>query len=625
MKERDKAKKQKKFSEYRILRNKVSTLVRDAKKRYFSKMINENYDTVHLWRAMNAITNKTRNTNPRYSQVHSANTFNNFFLSQANQADNTHTPYSSVRLEEFSRAKLRSHDSCIIPNITVFEVGKVICSLPNKKSMGSDTISTYLLKTSLPYIIEPLTYIYNISIQTNIFPKEFKIAKVIPLQKTRDTTELTNFRPISLLSILSKPLEKHIHKHLTLHIDRHNLLHSFQSGFRKFHSCHTALVRLCDTFLSAINKREMAAAVFLDFRKAFDLVDHNILTHKLQFYINNNLTVKFLSSFLQGRLQRVYVDGEYSQLGKVSCGVPQGSILGPLLFSLYVNDLPLHISNTNVSCDLFADDSSLHTCSTNLSQLKSDLQDSLTDVSNWCTQNKMILHPQKTKSMLITTRQKHQRAPLELKLMLHNNLIEQVSSHKVLGITIDDEFKWQIHINNINKTIARNLHLLRKLNYFVDNDAKKLFFTAHCLSHINYASSTWCGAAQIHMKKLNSLHRRGLKLISGHPTISDNSNTHSSDILSLPNQFRYNIAVFMFKVRQGLTPNYISHFFTEAPARYGSSNFILPRTRVDLYRTSLTFSGSTVWNSLPPTIKSCNSLSQFKASLKRYMLQPRPI
>jgi hypothetical protein len=235
----------------------------------------------------------------------------------------------------------------------------------------------------------------------------------------------------------------------------------------------------------------------------------------------------------------------------------------------------------------------------------------------------MVIHPQKTKSMLIATRQKHQRAPLELDLILNDHPIEQVSSHKVLGITIDDEFKWQIHINNISRTVARNLHLLRKLKYYVDSNALKLFFSAHCLSHINYASSIWCGAAQIQMKKLNSLHRRGVKLISRCPqnksSDSDNVNTYSANILSLQNQFDYNIAVCVFKIRHGLAPSYLSQLFIEAPARYGSYNFILPRTRVDLYKTSLAFSGSAVWNSLPPNIKSCNTLSSFKLNLKKHM------
>ena len=625
MKERDKAKKDKDFPKFKTLRNKVSTLVRDAKRTFFSKMIHNNCDTVHLWRAMNAITKKAPSTNSGSTQVHSADSFNNFFLSQAKQTGvhNSGAPYSSARLREFCHSKLNPHDTCVIPDITVFEVGKIISSLTNKRSTGADTISTYLLKTSLPYILEPLTYVYNTSIRKNTFPKDFKLAKVIPLQKTRGNTELNNFRPISLLSVLSKPLEKHIHKHLISHIERSNLLYSFQSGFRKYHSCHTALVRLCDTWLSAINRREMAAAVFLDFRKAFDLIDHDILIHKLHLYLQNKRTVDLLSTFLQGRLQCVYVDGAYSQTGVVSCGVPQGSVLGPLLFCIYINDLPLHISNSNVTCDLFADDSSLHTCSPNISQIVSDLQESLNDVSEWSTDNHMVLHPQKTKSMLIATRQKHQRAPLELNLTLNDNPIEQISSHKVLGVTIDDEFKWQIHINNISKTVARNLHLLRKLTYFVDTQASKLFFTAHCLSHINYASSTWCGAAQVHMRKLNSLHRRGVKLISNYPQTdqSDNANFNicSTNMLSLQDQFYYNIAVFMFKIRHGLAPSYLSQFFVEAPTRYGSCNFILPRTRVDLFKTSLAFSGSAAWNLLPPTVKAYNSLSSFKANLKRSM------
>ena len=146
--------------------------------------------------------------------------------------------------------------------------------------MGPDNINSMMLKLALPYAVESLTYIYNLCIQQNIFPSALKAAKVIPLPKTKDLTDPNTFRPISLLSIESKPLEKHIHKYLILFIEDHNLLHPFQSGFRCHHSCHTALIRLCDTWLSAINKTQVAGAVFLDLKKAFDLVDHSILLKK---------------------------------------------------------------------------------------------------------------------------------------------------------------------------------------------------------------------------------------------------------------------------------------------------------------------------------------------------------
>ena len=143
--------------------------------------------------------------------------------------------------------------------------------------MGPDNINSVMLKLALLYAVESLTYTYNLCIQQNIFPSALKAAKVIPLLKTKDCTDTNTFRPISLLSLLFKPLEKHIHQHLILFTEDHNLFHPLQSGFRRHHSCHTALIRLCDTWLSAVNKTQVAGAVFLDLKKAFDLADHSIL------------------------------------------------------------------------------------------------------------------------------------------------------------------------------------------------------------------------------------------------------------------------------------------------------------------------------------------------------------
>ena len=216
---------------------------------------------------------------------------------------------------------------------------------------------------------------------------------------------------------------------------------------------------------------------------------------------------------MQDRTQCVFLNGNYSTKGVVKCGVPQGSVLGPLLFSIFINDLPLHILNTKIVCDLFADDNSIHSRETNVESIQSSLQEGLNDVLKWCDQNRMVVHPWKTKSMVLASRQKHQLKPLILNLTLGTNITELVREHKDLGITIDEELKWQPHIDNICKQVARNLFLLGQLRKYVDIDCRKLFFNAHLMKHINYASTAWSNASEVHFKKLNSLHRRAEKLI----------------------------------------------------------------------------------------------------------------
>ena len=211
--------------------------------------------------------------------------------------------------------------------------------------------------------------------------------------------------------------------------------------------------------------------------------------------------MSLLKSYLQDRTQCLFLNRNYSTKGVVKCGVPQGSVLGPLLFSLFINDLPLHTLNTKVVCDLFADDNSIHSRGTNVESVQRSLQEGLNDVSKWCDQNRMVVHPGKTKSIILASRQKHQLKPLILHLILGTNIIEQVREHSVLGITIDKELKWQPHIDNICKQVARNLFLLVQLRKYVDIDCRKLFFNAHLMAHINYASTVWSNASEVHLKK----------------------------------------------------------------------------------------------------------------------------
>ena len=188
---------------------------------------------------------------------------------------------------------------------------------------------------SLPYNVQHVAYVYNLCINHNPFSSDLKTAKVIPLPKAKDLTDINNYRPISVLSSISKPLEKHVHKHLLKYLDRFNLIHTHQSGFRPQHSCQSALTCLVDRLLSSINDSKLNGVVFLDLKKAFDLIDHQILLKKVKTYQLSDNAIHVFESYISQRKQKVFVAGHYSPEGPVKVGVPQGSVLGPLLQYLY--------------------------------------------------------------------------------------------------------------------------------------------------------------------------------------------------------------------------------------------------------------------------------------------------
>ena len=255
-------------------------------------------------------------------------------------------------LKRFCESKI-SNSTLTIPPIAIYEVYNALLQLKQTGTRGLDDLDGTIIKMSAHVITETVTYIYNLCVDKNYFPKAFKQAKVIPIYKSGDNKDPSNYRPISILSVLSKPLEKHINKHFLSCLKTNELINPNQSGFREHHSCHTALTTLVDTFYKNINNNEFTGVLFVDFAKAFDVTDHDLLLRKLTLYGLSSNTLHLISSFLSNREQFVRINTVKPDLLPAKYGIPQGSVLGPFLFSLYINDLPLFIK---ALCELFADD-----------------------------------------------------------------------------------------------------------------------------------------------------------------------------------------------------------------------------------------------------------------------------
>ena len=303
----------------------------------------------------------------------------------------------------------------------------------DKKSKGYDGIDMCMLKKIIPHILTPLRHICNTSLSQGIFPDEMKIARIIPLFKSGDKQNVSNYRPISLLPQFSKILEKIFNNRLMNFLNSNNLLYLRQYGFRKNMSTSMAIMELVENITNAIDNGKFTIGVFIDLKKAFDTVDHNILVTKLDHYGIRGVAKKWLSSYLENRKQYVCFNGTDSGFLPVSCGVPQGSILGPSLFLLYINDL-CNVS-TRLTSILFDDDTSCFIEGTDLSDMCIQLSTEMNKLSTWFKTNRLSLNVSKTNCMIFG----RSNQPDHHRVYIDNIVIERVNCNKFLGVIIDSK------------------------------------------------------------------------------------------------------------------------------------------------------------------------------------------
>ena len=615
MEDRDRLKKNRLFDEYKKKRNVVKYLIRKSKRNFFEKLIEDKSNTASIWKAIRQL---TKPSSPDVDCNISANAFNNHFtdigkklISKEIKPDS----FDTSALEQFCLLKnIKTKFS--VPLMSVQDVLSYIGSLKNKTSCGFDEISPQILKLSAPFIADSITYLLNLCLSKNYFPDEFKYAKIIPLHKKGDVSDINNYRPISLLPVISKVLEHHIHIHLTTFIEKYQLLNENQSGFRKHHSCETTLCKITDSWLQAINNRLAVGVIFIDLTKAFDLINHDVLIHKLKIYGFDDSCMQLFKSYLSNRTQSVYSRGVRSSKTCICRGVPQGSILGPILFSLYINDLPLVIPKAK--CNLFADDTSLHHADYTIDDISRCLNRSMKSVDNWCKANDMIIHPEKTESMLVCTRQKRQRlSDNQLNIKYKDSLIKQVSKHKLLGITIDQNLNWQEHISILIKQVSSTVFQLSQIKHFLNEHSRRLFYFSYIQSRLNYCSIIWGNCCPSTIKPLLSLQKRAVRMIRKiKPSEKSMTNIFKDlNILPLSYLVKYNTLLLMHKVVHHDCPQYIKSIFCFRSHRY-SKRALIPKTNIDLFKMSVSFRGSKEWNALPNTFRELSVLSAFKAKLK---------
>ena len=622
--------------QYRFWRNKTKSLIQNSKTNYYTETINKNHkNPKQLWQNLHDITGKSvkQSTNfiddengcPIVDPEAIANRFNDHFTSVHEKLHSGQTSgiCNTDLLKDYVNQKVPIESEFSISLVDEFFIQNQLQNLNVNKATGIDNISAKYLKIAAPAITKPLTKILNLSIQNGTFPDSLKKAKVTPIYKRGSKTDVNNFRPISVLPILNSIYERHVSSCMTTYLDENNLIYELQSGFRRLHSCQTALTKVVDNWLTAINRNDMVGTVFLDLSKAFDVVNHNILIQKLKCYKFSPSAIAWFESYLNNRSQQVHISGKLSSPKELKAGVPQGSVLGPLLFLLYVNDLPLTLQFCIL--DLFADDATLSSSDSSILNLTNSLNVDLENFMRWCESNDMVVNVPKTKAMLISTRYKVNQIMINPPtLKIGDETIELSTNEKLLGITIDNVLSWTTQIENTIKKCNTLLYLLGRIKCYLSIPVRKLFYNAYILPHLDYCCTIWGNVNLELMDSIVKFQKRAARCI-----LDKDFDTPSAEMfaelkwMKFPERVQYQKAIMMYKIFHNQAPEYLQGLFQhttdihQKALRSASDNLLyVPKPNIEQFRNSLSYSGSKIWNSIPENIKQCDTVALFK---KKYI------
>ena len=523
---RDISKRHGNWPDYKKYRNKTKTLIRQAKKHHFSEAVTNLKDTKSKWKHLRTANKKTGacdNALPDELEINGqqytnsqdiAFKLNDFFASISDYINTNDVVTSALdltKLETYISSKIPLDTFFCIPKITVNQVSEFINGLNPAKATGLDGIGPRILKLVSTVLSPSITALINKSIETATFPDQLKMAKLYPIHKGGSKSDPANYRPISILPTISKFFEKHINKHLVAFLNKYKVIHANQSGFRQKHSCQTALVKLIDQWMTCIDRGDIVGSVFLDFRKAFDLVDYSILIDKLSLYKCQGPDLNLISSYLQSRQQVIDSGKGLSTPAYIKSGVPQGSILGPTLFLIFINDLPLHMEYYDI--DLFADDFTFHANGKTKSEVEPKLQTDGNNSKSWAKHHKMQIHYDKMSCMTLGSRHRTKNEASKLDITIDGNEIKQVDKQKLLGVYIDENLLWTTYIDYLCSTISTRISLLKQLSTYVPVKVQKLFYQGYILPLIDYGSNTWGSTSKLNIERLSKLQKRAARII----------------------------------------------------------------------------------------------------------------
>ena len=605
---------------YKAYKNVLHSALKRAEKNYYRDILLANKNNMRKsWSIMKSVIGKHKQSSIQKIFKLNDNTttdnkkiisdkFNDFFI---NVGPNLAKAIPKSSKSPLYCMKETALESIFLEPVTEEELNKLIRNLKDSAN-GWDDLGSKFIKLSLDLIVTPLSYICNQSLQEGIFPRQLKIANVIPLYKSDDPSCFNHYRPVSLLCILSKVFEKVMYSRLLSFLEKMKIIYANQFGFRKYHSTYMALMVLVNKITQSLEKGEFVVGVFLDFSKAFDTVNHIILLKKLEHYGIRGTALKWFESYLSDRSQFVTYNGEKSTEKSVICGVPQGSILGPLLFLIYINDL----SNVCKSMMplLFADDTNLFKSGKDSNQLQSEIENELSLISEWLKINKLSLNIKKTQFMIFTTKNSSTQ---NIELKIDGHAIDQTFTTKFLGVLIDSQLSWKAHINYISGKIAKGIGIILKARKLFDSETLTTLYYSFIYPYLQYCNHVWGNTHVTYLQKLHILQKRIVRIIAG---VKPREHTapifKELKILSIFDINIYVISKFMYEVYHHEALNvFILMFKANADVHdhntRQANHYHLPLPKKMIGKSNISYRGALIWNK----IMSCKIRTNFSKAI----------
>lgn len=478
----------------------------------FSKDVMKKTDIV--WRRLNEFLGRGGSEAHRLTEINVdgklisnrglANFYNEYFVSLTNSAHNS---------DCMQYLGLQQRESAFLAFTSAYEIVNIFASIKNSSCCDVDGFQIRPIKHVVDLLAPVLEHIFNCVFYSGKFPKKLQVAKVIVLHKGGDKNVFSNYRPISILPVFSKGLEKLIHVRMTSFLTKHNIITHSQFGFTKGLSTESALLAQKEIILDSFERELCTLGIFIDYSKAFDRINHVTLLKKLSHYGFRGLFLELLESYLNCRQQKVIINNHASDLKEIIAGVPQGSILGPLLFCIYINDLV----NIDVSVNfvIYADDSTILLTGRNPSDLVIKANEVLIKLASWSGANSLLINGTKTKAVLF--RPKNRKIDSLPALQLENSDIEIVPVVKCLGVLFEEHMSWDAQVKSTAAKISRVSGILCKVQFYLPRSVKLLIYNSLFMSVLNYCYLVWGTTTGSNISQLHKIQKKAVRAIMNAP------------------------------------------------------------------------------------------------------------